>query len=82
MNLEEMIKRYSEELMDFAGKHNTEALVMKNRVTYASAHDNYTLWDKLSVAGKNETEANLIKQNKFQITFRFFTFIFQKFINN
>ncbi len=31
MNLEEMIKRYSEELMDFAGKHNTEALVMKTK---------------------------------------------------
>lgn len=26
-----MIKRYSEELMDFAGKHNTEALVMKKK---------------------------------------------------
>lgn len=33
-------------------------------INYVSCHDNYTLWDKLSVAGKNETEANLIKQNK------------------
>lgn len=33
-------------------------------INYASCHDNYTLWDKLYVAGKNETQDNLIKQNK------------------
>ena len=33
-------------------------------INYVSCHDNYTLWDKLYVAGKNETQDNLIKQNK------------------
>ena len=33
-------------------------------INYVSCHDNFTLWDKLYVAGKNESEENLIKQNK------------------
>lgn len=33
-------------------------------INYVSCHDNYTLWDKLCVTGKNETQDNLIKQNK------------------
>ena len=33
-------------------------------VTYVSAHDNLTLWDKLCVTCPNETEENLIKMDK------------------
>lgn len=33
-------------------------------VTYASAHDNYTLWDKLYITAKDESEEERIKMNK------------------
>lgn len=33
-------------------------------VTYASAHDNYTLWDKLCITTKGESEEERIKMNK------------------
>lgn len=33
-------------------------------VTYASAHDNYTLWDKLQIVSPYCTEEELIKMNK------------------
>lgn len=33
-------------------------------ITYASAHDNYTLWDKLKTACKDSTEEELIRMNK------------------
>ncbi|MDU2288510.1 type I pullulanase [Clostridium disporicum] len=33
-------------------------------VTYASAHDNYTLWDKLQIVSPHCTEEELIKMNK------------------
>lgn len=33
-------------------------------ITYASAHDNYTLWDKLCITSKWESEEERIKMNK------------------
>lgn len=33
-------------------------------VTYASAHDNYTLWDKLQISAADESEEEKIKMNK------------------
>lgn len=33
-------------------------------VTYASAHDNYTLWDKLYITASEESEEDRIKMNK------------------
>lgn len=33
-------------------------------ITYASAHDNYTLWDKLQKVNKGATEEQLLKMNK------------------
>jgi pullulanase len=33
-------------------------------INYASAHDNYTLWDKLQVSTDNKSEDNLIAMNK------------------
>ncbi|ENZ03028.1 pullulanase, type I [Clostridium thermobutyricum] len=33
-------------------------------VTYASAHDNYTLWDKLQISATDESEEEKIKMNK------------------
>ncbi|MGG7097195.1 type I pullulanase [Clostridium sardiniense] len=33
-------------------------------VTYASAHDNYTLWDKLYITASEESEEERIKMNK------------------
>lgn len=32
-------------------------------VTYASCHDNYTLWDKINSSNPNDSEADKIKQN-------------------
>lgn len=33
-------------------------------INYDSAHDNYTLWDKLKLSSKNASEEELIKMNK------------------
>lgn len=33
-------------------------------ITYCSAHDNNTLWDKLQIISKNATKEDLIKENK------------------